>query len=248
MTQPPHDKPSATDLSIDERLALVEAFEQREAGAVRKAAGIAWLSLILAAVLLGVLVFGAWSQLRRVRSEVSALTEQQNTLVRSTNEQKAELARVDGELRDKRAALSTLIAAIRRTDEEARGGLETALDADPRATTLVPRTHVQIVDEQDRQWARNLSDRLQQAGIIPIGIDYVRKAAALRQFEVRYYKKAEEAGATRILSVLKSVGVPAAPVYLNLETDTRVRRNHFEIWCPPNARQHKLPPMAPLTP
>jgi hypothetical protein len=247
MTQP-HDKPSGTDLSIDERLALVEALERREAGAVRKAAGIAWLSLIVAAVLLGLLVFGALSQLRRVRSEVAALDVQREMLVRSTSEQKAELARLDVDLRDRRAALSTLIAAIRRTDEEARGGLETALDADPRATTLVPRANVTIVDEQDRQWARNLSDRLQQAGVIPIGISYVREAAALQQFEVRYYEKAEEAGATRILAALKNVGVPAAPVYQNLETGTRVRRNHFEIWCPPNARQFKLPPMVPLTP
>jgi hypothetical protein len=99
------------------------------------------------------------------------------------------------------------------------------------------------VDEGDRQWARNLSDRLQQGGVIPIGIEHVPAAASLRRFEVRYYKKAEEAGALRILSVLKNVGVPATPVYLNLEKNTRVRQNHFEIWCPQNAKQFKLPPL-----
>jgi hypothetical protein len=32
-------------------------------------------------------------------------------------------------------------------------------------------------------------------------------------------------------------------VYLNLEASTRVRANHYELWCPPNARQFKLPPL-----
>jgi hypothetical protein len=227
---------------------MVEAIERREAGAVRKAAAIAWTSLAVATLLLGVLIFGAWSELQRMRAEVAGLEETQTALRAATDAQKAALARLDLEYRDKQAALSTLIGAVRRTDERARGGLETALDADPTATTLVPRAYLQIVDAEDRQWARNLSDRLQQAGVIPVGIEHVAKAAALKRFEVRYYKKAEEPGAQRILGVLESVGVPAAPVYLNLESNTRVRSNHFEIWCPQNARQFKLPPLKTLAP
>jgi hypothetical protein len=242
------DDPHAPQLSVDERLALLDAVEKREAGAVRKAAGLAWVSLGLAALLLGVLVFGAWSQLQRMRNEVGALEQQQTSLVDDIEKQKATLASVEKDLRDKQSALSTLIAAIRRTDTHARGGLETALDADPRATVLVPRAYVHILDEADRQWARNLSDRLQNGGVIPIGIDHVHEAAALGRFEVRYYKKAEEAGAMRILAVLENAGVPATPVYLNLENNTRVRQNHFEIWCPNNARRFKLRPLAPPAP
>ena len=230
-------------LTADERLALVEAVERREAHAVRKAAGAAWLSLGLVAILLTALIVGAWWQLRLMRTEVAELEQQQATLVKNVDVQKTELASVEKTLREKQAALSTLIGAVRRTDTHARGGLETALDADPRATILVPRAHIQIVDEGDRQWARNLSDRLQQGGVIPLEIEHVPRATGLRRFEVRYYKKAEEDGARRILAVLESVGVPAAPVYLNLEDNTRVRRNHFEIWCPANARQFKLPPL-----
>lgn len=242
------DDPRSPQLSVEERLALVDAVERREAGAVRKAAGLAWLSLGVAALLLGVLVFGAWSQLQQMREEVANLGTQQTTLVDNIEKQKATLAAVEKDLRDKQAALSTLIAAIRRTDTRARGGLETALDADPRATVLVPRAYVHILDEGDRQWARNLSDRLQQGGVIPIGIEHVHNVATLRRFEVRYYKKAEEAGALRILAVLENAGVPATPVYLNLENNTRVRQNHFEIWCPDNARQFKLRPLAALAP
>lgn len=126
--------------------------------ALRKAAGIAWTSLGVAALLLGILVFGAWSQLQSMRREVAALERQQTALIASTEAQKAALAALDAGVRDRQAALSTLIGAVRRTDERARGGLETALDADPKATVLVPRAYLQIVDAGDRQWARNLSD------------------------------------------------------------------------------------------
>jgi hypothetical protein len=238
------EEPRAGGLSVEQRLALVDAAERREASAVRKAAAVAWVSAAVAAVLLGLLVFGGWSQVRRIRGEVATLDAQRESLVSRIEAQKADVARLDAEYRDKQAALSTLIGAVRRSDQSARGGLETALDADPTATTLVPRAYIQIVDAGDRQWATNLSDRLQHAGVIPVGIELVPSAAALQQFEVRYYKKAEEPGAQRILSVMETSGVQAKPVYLNLEDNARVRRNHFEIWCPVNARQHKLRPIA----
>ena len=230
--------------SVDERLALLERMEQREAGAIRRAARIAWVSLAIAAVLVGVLIFGGWWQVRQLRAEAGTLERQRTELVTAIEGQKTELAQLEADVKEKQAALSTLISAYRRTTDQARSGFETALDADPKATVLVPRAYVHIVDEEDRRWARNLNDRLQNAGIIPVGIDHVPRAAGLQRFEVRYYKKAEEAGAQRIVNVLEEVGVPASPVYLNLEGNTRVRANHYEIWCPANARQFKLKPLA----
>jgi len=230
--------------TVDERLALLERIEQREAGAVRRAAMIAWVSLAVATILVSVLIFGGWWQVRQLRVEAGTLEKQRTELVTAIEGQKTELAQLEAEFQQKQAALSTLISAYRRTTDQARSGFETALDADPKATVLVPRAYVQIVDEEDRQWARNLNDRLQNAGIIPVGIEHVPRAAGLKRFEVRYYKKAEEAGAQRIVNVLEEVGVPASPVYLNLEGNTRVRANHYEIWCPANARQFKLKPLA----
>lgn len=241
---PPSSNSSEPALSPDDRLALVEAIEQREAGAVRKAAGVAWLSVAAAAVLLSLIVFGAWYQLRGIRAEVATLERQQAALREANEEQQAANARLDAEFKEKQAALSTLISAVRRTDDQARGGVETALDADPAATTLVPRAYVHILDSEDRRWANNLGDRLQHAGIIPVGIEHIRRPINLTRFEVRFYKKAEEGAALRIIRVLENAGVPATPVYLNLENDTRVRRNHYEIWCPANARQFKLRPLS----
>jgi hypothetical protein len=237
--------PREPSLSPDDRIALVEAIERREAGAVRKAAGMAWLSVVAAAILLSVIVLGAWSQLRRIRAEVVTLEQQQVTLREANEKQQAANARLDAEFREKQAALSALIGAVRRTDQQARGGLETALDADPSATTLVPRAYVNILDTEDRRWANNLGDRLQHAGVIPVRVEHIHKLVDLKRFEVRYYKKDEEAAARRIISVLENAGVPATPVYLDAESNTQVRRNTFEIWCPNNARSFKLKPMAP---
>lgn len=231
--------------SVDERLALLERIEKREASAVRRAARIAWVSLALATALVAVLIFGAWWQVKQLRTEATTLQTEQEKLQASIDSQKTELARLEAEVKEKQAAVSTMISAFRRTDERARSGFSVALDADPKATVLVPRAYVQIVDEEDRPWARNLNDRLQNAGIIPIGIEHVPRAKGLRRFEVRYYKKAEEPGAQRIVNVLEAVGVPAILRYLDLENNTRVRDNHFEIWCPANARQFKLRPLAP---
>jgi hypothetical protein len=243
------EEPRAAGLSVEERLALVDAVERREAGAVRKAAAVAWMSVAVAAVLLGLLVFGAWWQVQRIRGDVAALNAQRESLVARIETQKADVARLDAEYRDKQAALSTLIGAVRRTDDSARGGLETALDADPKSTTLVPRAYIQIADAGDQQWAKNLGDRFQNAGVIPVGVELVPTTSAPDVFEVRYYKKAEEPGAQRILTVMENSGVPQTKlVYLNLENNTRVRRNHFEVWCPANARQHKLRPIAPPAP
>ena len=231
--------------SVDERLALLERIEQREAGAVRRAATFAWLSVAIAALLVGALIFGGWWQVTRLRSEAGTLEQQRAGLVRSIEGQQAQLVQLEAEVRQRQAALSTMISAYRRTSDQARSGLATALDADPKATVLVPRAYVQIVDEADRPWARNLSDRLQNAGIIPVDIEHVPRAKGLRRFEVRYYKHADEPGAQRIVKVMADAGVPASTVYLNLEGNTRVRAYHYEIWCPENARRFKLAPLAP---
>ena len=235
-------------LSVDARLALLEELERREAGTVRKAAATAWLSLGAAALLLGLVIFGAWAELRDLRGETEELRAERARLADATKKQHAELAQVESQLREKRSALSTLIGAVRRTDERSRSELGTALDADPTTQQLVPRVYVHIAEQGDLRWARNLSDRLQLAGVIPLGIENVPAAADLTRFEVRYYKQTERAVAERLVSEMAKVNVPAVPVYLNLETNTTVRPNHYEIWCPPNARAFRLPPLGEAAP
>ena len=226
------------DWSPDERIALVKELERREVTSMRRAtraaqAALAVVALVFVALLAG--VFIASRQLGVLRSDVA-------TLAREKEKQTLQLDAVNREIKEKQTALAALIGAV-RTGPGALSGVGAALDQNPRAATLVPRAYVQITDDMDRQWARNLSDRFQNGGVIPVGIEYVPAAKGLGQFEVRYYKKAEEAGATRIVEIMKAAGVDARLVYLNLENNKRVRDNHYEVWCPPNARAHKLRPL-----
>jgi len=236
----------SSELSPQERLALLRELEQREAGVMRKAARGAWVSLAIVATLLTALVFGiiaATVRLRSVRASLDSLSQQKTDLERETQTKQARVESLNQEINQKQAALSALIGAV-RTDPRALSGVATALDQNPRAVTLLPRAYVQILDDMDRQWAKNLSERLQNGGVIPVGIEYVPNAGPLRRFEVRYYKKAEEDGARRIVGIMRDAGVTAELVYLNLENNRRVRDNHFEIWCPANARASKLRPLA----
>jgi hypothetical protein len=235
---------SSQPWSIDQRLALVQKLEQHEREKMRKATQSAWITLGVVASLLTLLVFGifgALQQLRVLRRDVRTLAAQKSDLDSATRQQRQQLDALNHEIDQKQKALATLIGAV-RTDPQTLSGVATALDKNPRSVTLLPRVYVQILDEMDRQWARNLSDRFQNGGVIPVGIEYVQTAGLLRRFEVRYYKKAEEEGANRIVAITKENGVSAEAVYLNLENNTRVRPNHFELWCPPNARASKLKP------
>ena len=78
------DVKSGPPLSVDARLALLEELERREAGTVRKAAAVAWLSLGAAALLLGLVIFGAWAHLRDLRAETEELRAQRARLADAT--------------------------------------------------------------------------------------------------------------------------------------------------------------------
>ena len=65
---------------------------------------------------------------------------------------------------------------------------------------------------------------------------------------MRYYKNAEAPGAQRIVNIMENAGVQARSVDLNLENNTRVRRNHFEVLVPRQRAPVQAPPIAPPPP
>ena len=145
MNKPP------SELSPQERLALLNELEQREAGAMRKAARGAWVSLAIVAALLAVLVFGviaASVRLRDVRGSVTTLTQQKTNLERETQATQQRLEALNQEITQKQTALAALIGAV-RTDPRTLSGVGSALDKDPRGATLVPRAYVQILDDME---------------------------------------------------------------------------------------------------
>ncbi len=101
-----------------------------------------------------------------------------------------------------------------------------------QSATLLPRVYMQIVNQNDRDYANRIKQRLTAASVWVLGIEYVPTAAGLKMTEVRYYSEADEPEAQKILGVLKDAGEKSARVqYLvGLENSTKARPNHFEVW------------------
>jgi hypothetical protein len=108
---------------------------------------------------------------------------------------------------------------------------------DTNTAALFPRVYMQIIDESDRKSAEQISQRLRKAGMIVLGVELVRKAAKLSRTEVRYYKKAEEPIARKIVEVLEAAGYSdVRAVHLsNFENSENVRANHYEVWLAHNS-------------
>jgi hypothetical protein len=101
-----------------------------------------------------------------------------------------------------------------------------------QSAALLPRVYMQIVNQNDRDIANQIKDRLTSIGVLVLGIQYAPKAAGLKTSDVRYYRKVDEAEAQKILGVLKDAGEesPRLQYLPGFEDSTTVRPNHFEVW------------------
>jgi len=236
------------EITAQQRIARLDELERAETHRSRIARRRTWTSVGLAAALLAGLVFWAHRDLANVRQRRDAAQEQLAKVEKERDAAKQQLADLDAHRKDverqlkdaetalaqRKAALAASIGALSRVDaKQLRSAVEQEVTADPNAAQLLPRVYLQIVDQADRGWAERCGKLLQQAGIIPLGVEYVPRAAGLRRTDVRYYKQAERAGAERIVEILRTAGVVATLNYLNQEHNTNVRPNHFEVWFAP---------------
>lgn len=121
---------------------------------------------------------------------------------------------------------SSLLSSVKGAD------IQAAVDSQSSANIL-PRVYVQIVNRADRDYTERVKNRLTTAGVLVLGIQYVPKAAATQnKTDVRYYRQAEEAEATKIVEVLKAAGQTSAYAFIpkGQENNPNVRPNHFEVW------------------
>ena len=109
--------------------------------------------------------------------------------------------------------------------------VEAALNSQS-AARLLPRVYMQIVNENDRDHAKQIAARLIAEGVLVLGIEVVPKKTGSTKTEVRYYRKADEPEAHKIADVLKNAGQKSARVqYLSqYENDPKIRPNRFEVW------------------
>lgn len=218
-------------LTPDDRIALVEQLERDGAARQRRAVFAMWGAVVLAAAVLALLVWMARRELGQAQAELQAVQVQRAAVTTQIAELRRTQADVERQLQESRSALAASLGVLGRVQEGARGAaVDAQLAADPAAAQLLPRVYLHIVSQADRAAADQVAKQLGAAGFIVVSTEYVPAAATLRVSDVRYYKKAEQAGAERIAAVLKELGVQLRLNYLNLENNTRVRPNHFEVW------------------
>lgn len=126
---------------------------------------------------------------------------------------------------------ASLMAYVQLLSKVPKKDIQAAVDSQVGASPH-PRVFMQIVNENDRDYAKQISARLTAAGILVLGIQYVPQAASLQTTDVRYYRKSDEAEAERILGLVKDAGQKSARMLIpaGQENTTVVRPNTFEVW------------------
>jgi hypothetical protein len=219
-----------SDRMPHEDLELLKVLEASDAAARRRAIWISWSSVSLAAIILAALVFLGYRRLGEVQEKVAAakthveiLKSQEKTLRQEVAQLQATKANLELIAQNYQAIAPESPVAIR---EE-----RVAASIAPPIGSVQPRVFLQIVNPDDEDYAEGMKKRLQQAGFKVPGIETVERAAGLKNTEIRYYKKADQADAVRLLDTLREAGVKSpAILYLGLENNRKVRPKTYEVW------------------
>jgi hypothetical protein len=215
-------------MTPEERLRILEQLEERQEHNQRRAVRAVWGSVIVAAVVLAVLIgFSVW--VGRDVANLQAEKERLSTAITELNRQKEALEA------SRRAAVSALSNVPER---ERRAAIDRQFAVAPQVAAVLPRVYMHIAGVNDRDRAEQMRKALTEAGYVVLGIERLPQARNVKVTEVRFYRKADEKEARGIASVLRKTG--EAKVEVNhlerLETSTRVRPNHFEVWIAPMRR------------
>lgn len=234
-----------------DNLDLLRALEADEAAARRRALWTSSALVVAAAAVLAVLLFSAYRELNTVRASTATLRADSTRL----SARVAELQRVEANyVRRARADVvhdradtlamtdpADTLSPRPATGRDTAGGAATHLPPEP--ARLPARVYLQIVRDTDRAYAGAVGARLDAAGFQVLSTEYVRDAAPLQNTELRYYKKADEPDAQRLLQALRAAGEPnTVLLYLGLESNTRVRPRHYEVWFAAGAGQASRTP------
>jgi hypothetical protein len=150
---------------------------------------------------------------------------------RAMAESQRAIATAEGDKARQEAA--KLAASLQLLSNVKGKDIQAAVDSQSSAAALLPRVYIQIVNENDRAFAKQVAARLTESGVLIVGIQYVPAAASLQLSDVRYYRTADQPEAQKILDVIKAAGanpVPQPKYLKGYEDSTKVRPNHYEVW------------------
>jgi hypothetical protein len=231
-----------SEMTAYDRLELLDRFQREDDRRRRRTARTAWGSVALATLVLTALVFvGLWNvkraqhELMRIGAQRDRVRDSLDELQRVRIEVEADLLATRQQLGDAKAqvvARTQVLGLLEQKQLEAI--LAKQFEAEPQSAELLPRAYIHIGDRQDRAWAKSIGSKLELAGIVVPGVQFVPDAAHLARTDVRYYPDSN-AGMERIVAILKKAGVDATPSLLRRK-DPNDRANHFEIWFAPGSR------------
>lgn len=226
-----------------EDLELLKVLEAGDTAARRRAIWISWASVSLAAVILAALVFLGYRHLGEVQEKVA----EAKTRVATLETREKALREREQHLLANIANLELIAQNYKAIAPESPATIREERVAAVSVTTPVgsvqPRVFLQIVNPNDRDYAQGMKKRLEEAGFEVPGIETVERAAGLKNTEVRYYKKADQADAVRLLDTLREAGVKSPAIfYLGLENSKKVRSKTYEVWFAAGASEDREAP------
>jgi hypothetical protein len=231
-----HEERQRRDVEHEKSMALAKEQQLRTELKLKSARRLGWLAMALGVMFLATLFESVYAVRQSREAKKQATLAEQQRLNAAEQAQEAVRQRLEAEHQRDLAnqAKNSLIESLSPVlNESAKGSAGTPIR--DQASALRPRAYLQIVDERDHAYAMNIGTKLREAGFTVMGIEFVPKAARfLKVIEVRYYKKADEAGAEKLLQLLKANGdASVRSLYLaSEENNPKVRANHFEVWFP----------------
>jgi len=220
---------------------LLERIQKQDGQNRRRAILAAWSSVGLATVMLASLVVGARAQLAGIAGERDQVQKKLDALRESEKTAKENLKNLNTELTTKRAELAevqsqrvSLTQTLGQVPQaQRRTAIEQQVKQDPRASQL-RRAYLHIADKKDRGWAEAMGRKLELAGIVVPGVEFVQDH--IPETTVRY-SRGDQAQADQIVELLKA-SVKARSS--ELPAKYKIRPNVFEVWFAPGSRN--LPP------
>ncbi|MBS1788619.1 MAG: hypothetical protein JST85_12900 [Acidobacteria bacterium] len=115
-------------------------------------------------------------------------------------------------------------------------GVDLAADVKNQVDQEQARVYMHIRNENQRNTARVILEKLARKGLNMPGIELVNFGPT-DQTELRFFRKSEEAEANEIAGFLKELNITdAVPKYFpGFENSTSLRSRHYEIWFSPTA-------------
>ena len=116
-------------------------------------------------------------------------------------------------------------------NRELENSYDTAEKKDPTLASILPgRVYIEIESEQQSAKARSIKAELEKNGYLIPDFEVVTLRAP-RNYELRYYRQADEEKANEIVALLKNVQLDVKPVYLKGHENSRKSRpGHYELW------------------